>query len=56
MKRESSGLEMVMRLMTERGATSSPSVTSGSSAERNWNPYYVVNRTLRIAEHWPTPH
>jgi len=47
MKRESNGLEMVTRLMTERGATSAPSVTSGSSAERRWNPYYVVNRTLK---------
>jgi hypothetical protein len=54
MKRESSGLEMVMRLMAEQGATSAPSVTCGSSAERHWNPYYVVNRTLKNAEHRPT--
>jgi hypothetical protein len=30
-----------------REATSAPSVTSGSSAERRWNPYYVVDRTLK---------
>jgi hypothetical protein len=44
MKRETSGLEMVRRLMAERGPISAPSVTSGSSAERSWNPYYIVNR------------
>jgi hypothetical protein len=46
MKRESSGLDTVLRLIAQRGAASSPSVTSGSSQERTWYPYYVVNRTV----------
>lgn len=41
--KESSGLELVKKLVSEKAAVRAPSVTCGSSEERRWWPPYVVN-------------
>ena len=44
MNKETSRLELVRKLVADKGSLQAPNVTCGSSKEREWWPPYVVQQ------------
>lgn len=47
MTKELNGLDMVKKLVAEKGTLQAPNVTCGSSEERRWWPPYSVKSDTR---------